>query len=143
MQNYEEAEKGTAVRKDPGHRPANWPPFPQKCVWPFKPCFHHDFRGELPAYGYAVTKHGYYYWCAYFFVLFWNMICSCVAMGTYSNADTGLVRRWPSPLHSFRWTTIDCLHTAVVGCRVSRLRTCSSLARWRTSAGSSHSTRQS
>lgn len=63
-----------------------------KCVWPFKPCFHHDFRGELPAYGYSLTKQGYYYWCAYFFTLFWNAICVCVAQSSVKN-DTGLVSR--------------------------------------------------
>jgi hypothetical protein len=78
-------------KKDPGYRPVNWPPFPSKCIWPFKPCFHHDFRGELPAYGYSLTKQGYYYWCAYFFTLFWNMICACVAMGS-GLSSTSVVR---------------------------------------------------
>jgi len=82
---YEQAERqaqqDTTRQQGPKQgRPANWPPFPEKCVWPLKPCFHHDFRGELPAYGYSVAKHGYYVWCAYFFGLFWNFVCGCIAL---------------------------------------------------------------
>eukprot|EP00041_Stephanoeca_diplocostata_P014484 m.263932 g.263932 ORF g.263932 m.263932 type:complete len:318 (-) comp19714_c0_seq1:1134-2087(-) len=75
--------------KDPNFRPANWPPFAKKCIWPFKPCFHHDFKGEIPEWGYAATKHCYWIWLLYFVSLFWNMICNAVALGAndVSHAD--------------------------------------------------------
>lgn len=87
---YEKNQRATQDgKKDPGFRPANWPPFPSRCVYPFKPCYHHDFKGELPDWGYGITRQLYYYWLAYFFALFWNFIGSCAAMSlNYSVTDT-------------------------------------------------------
>jgi len=67
--------------KDPFFRPANWPPLPAGCCWPFKPCFHHDFQGEIPDWGYSAVKILYYKWVAYCACLFWNMICCFAALG--------------------------------------------------------------
>lgn len=66
--------------KDPNYRPANWPPFPSNCYFPFKPCFHHDFKGEIPEWGYGSTKALYYHWVAYFVTLCWNFIACCAGM---------------------------------------------------------------
>eukprot|EP00039_Didymoeca_costata_P024587 m.10761 g.10761 ORF g.10761 m.10761 type:complete len:348 (+) comp4315_c0_seq1:1278-2321(+) len=68
--------------KDPNYRPNNWPPFPEGCpnYWCCKPCFHHDFVGEIPEWGYRVTKRVYQCWVMYFVCLFWNMICMMAAL---------------------------------------------------------------
>lgn len=71
--------------KDPNYRPANWPPFPKGCYWPMKPCFHHDFKGEIPEWGYAAVRQSYYHWLAYFFTLFANFVGLCVASGASGN----------------------------------------------------------
>eukprot|EP00040_Diaphanoeca_grandis_P029048 m.169087 g.169087 ORF g.169087 m.169087 type:complete len:325 (+) comp31551_c2_seq1:57-1031(+) len=74
----QDAEEGP---KDPFYRPANWPPMPKSCCWPFRPCFHHDFQGEIPEWGYSAVKIAYYKWVAYVACLFWNMVCCFAALG--------------------------------------------------------------
>lgn len=85
--NQASAEEGV---KDPFYRPANWPPFPEGCCYPFKPCFHHDFKREIPDWGYSAVKVTYYKWAGYIGCLFWNMICCFAALGldnpNYSSA---------------------------------------------------------
>jgi len=76
--NENNAEQGN---KDPNYRPANWPPFPGFCKWPCHPCFHHDFRGEIPDWGYTTLKRTYQMWLVYFFILFYNMIACFASLG--------------------------------------------------------------
>jgi len=75
-------------QKDPNFRPANWPPFPKGCYWPMKPCFHHDFKGEIPDWGYGAVRMTYYHWVAYFFALFWNFVCCCIASSAQIDGST-------------------------------------------------------
>lgn len=80
---YEEREQKanpTEPKKDPNYRPANWPPFPQKCPSPLKPCFHQDFKGEIPKYGYNVSREAYYFWMFTSVGYFWNFVCCLAAL---------------------------------------------------------------
>ena len=61
-------------KAEPTFRPANWPPF--------KPCFHHDFEGEIPRYGFNVSREGYYLWMLVLIGYAWNLICSLSGLGT-------------------------------------------------------------
>lgn len=69
-------------RGDPNHRPANWPPFPKKCPTPFKPCFRHDFKNEMPSFGYKIALEAYYLWMFTGVAYFWNFIVSLAALNT-------------------------------------------------------------
>lgn len=87
LNNYAENEAG--ADKDPNYRPANWPPFPGFCRWPFHACFHHDFQGEIPDWGYGTLKRMYQMWLLYFLVLFWNLVCSLASIGCSNCESTG------------------------------------------------------
>lgn len=84
--NYRPAQKDYAEdepllkNKDPAYRPANFPAFPKRCCWPFRPCFHHDFRGEIPRWGYSTTRFLYIIWYLTVFALFWNMVAMLAAL---------------------------------------------------------------
>jgi hypothetical protein len=54
------------------HRQDNFPPLPACC--PLKPCFHQDFDVDIPAQYRRTVKVMYYFWLAYVFMLFLNVI---------------------------------------------------------------------
>eukprot|EP00040_Diaphanoeca_grandis_P025795 m.143424 g.143424 ORF g.143424 m.143424 type:complete len:391 (-) comp30318_c1_seq1:42-1214(-) len=62
------------------HRTANWPPFSPRCCWPFRPCFHHNFKAELPSWGYSTVKLMFVIWYANALALFWNFIATLAAL---------------------------------------------------------------
>jgi len=68
---------GMAV--DPNRTP-NWPPFSPRCCWPFRPCFHHNFRAELPTWGYSTVKLLFAIWYVNSLALFWNFIATLAAL---------------------------------------------------------------
>jgi len=68
------------VRTPKGDRDKNWPPFPEDCRWPFKACFHHDFKGEIPEWGYLALKNVYRSWVFYSVNLLFNCICAWAAL---------------------------------------------------------------
>ena len=63
-----------------GDRDKNWPPFPENCRWPCRPCFHHDFRGEIPEWGYPTLKNVYRSWVFYCINLLFNCISAWAAL---------------------------------------------------------------
>jgi hypothetical protein len=75
-----------ALKLSSGEREKNWPPFSTSCPKPFKPCFHHDFKGEIPDWGYKAIKHVYWSWFLYFVCLAWNMIASVASAGNGRNS---------------------------------------------------------
>jgi hypothetical protein len=85
------AEGGDPRFRDPNYRPANWPPFPKRCFFPFTtvcvPCFHHDFKGEIPDWGYKTLKRLYYTWVAFFILLFYNFLACLALLGCGSDKD--------------------------------------------------------
>jgi len=82
------------LAKDPNFRPANFPAFSKNCKWPFKPCFHHDFKGEIPQWGYSTTRYVYYIWWLNCFALVWNLICLFAVLASSSDntsVETALI----------------------------------------------------
>ena len=66
--------------------PSAPPPSPPAIIR--KPCFHPDFKGEIPDWGYGAVRMTYYHWVAYFFALFWNFVCCCIASSAKLEGST-------------------------------------------------------
>jgi hypothetical protein len=54
--------------------PCRRPPFPPGCCKPFKPCFHHDFVGEIPEWGLTSVRLLYALWWLNAVALCWNFV---------------------------------------------------------------------
>lgn len=62
-------------------RPRNFPPFPERCKFPCKPCMHINMQGEIPEYGYSSVRILWGLWWATAVAFVWNLVALLVRFG--------------------------------------------------------------